>query len=71
MGNTYPKVEKNFSLLAEVKWHPARLKGWEGSLSFGMDAGTIIGNSYGARIGISKTGWLLLLKEIIQVHIPE
>ncbi len=62
-GTPTPKVEKNFSLLAEVKWHPARLKGWEGSLSFGMDAGTIIGNSYGARIGISKTGWLFAPKK--------
>lgn len=62
-GTPTPKVEKNFSLLAEVKWHPGKLKGWEGSLSFGMDAGSIIGNSYGARIAITKTGWLFAPKK--------
>lgn len=51
------RVEDNFSCLAEIKYHPAKLKGWEGSLSFGMDAGSMLGHSYGAMITISKTGW--------------
>lgn len=51
------KVESNFSMLAEVKYHPARLKGWEGKLSFGFDGGSLIGHSYGVGIGISKTGF--------------
>ncbi len=59
----YRNIKNNFSLLAEVKWHPGRLKGWEGSLSFGMDAGSLIGHSYGAAISISKTGWLFAPKK--------
>ncbi len=51
------KVESDFSLLAEVKWHPRRLKGWEGSISFAFDAGSLLGHSYGAMLTISKTGF--------------
>lgn len=53
----YNKVKANFSFLAEVKYHPKRLKGWEGGLSFAFDKGNIVGNSYGAMISISKSGW--------------
>ena len=52
-----PHVKGNFSLLAEAKWHPAKLKGWEGTLSFAMDAGGLIGHNYGVGITITKTGW--------------
>lgn len=62
-AHPYREIKKNFSLLAEVKWHPARLKGWEGTLSFGMDGGSLIGHSYGAAISISKTGWLFAPKK--------
>lgn len=55
----YPhhNVKDNFSLLAEVKWHPRRFSGWEGGLAFGMDAGSLLGHSYGAQITISKSGF--------------
>lgn len=55
----YParRVESDFSLLAEVKYHPARLKGWEGSFSFGFDSGSLLGHNYGVAIGITKTGF--------------
>lgn len=52
------RVEQDFSLLAKVNWHPARLKGWEGSLSFGMDAGGLLGHSYAVGLTISKTGFI-------------
>ena len=58
-GSPYADVKSNFNLLAEVNWKPARLKGWEGALGFGMDAGSLIGNSYGVSLKISKTGWFL------------
>jgi hypothetical protein len=51
------KVESDFSLLAEVKYHPARLKGWEGALSFAFDAGSLLGHNYGVGITISKSGF--------------
>ncbi|MDE6297741.1 MAG: capsule assembly Wzi family protein [Muribaculaceae bacterium] len=55
----YPNVKSNFNLLAEVNWKPKSLKGWEGSFGFGMDAGSMLGNSYGVSLKISKTGWFL------------
>lgn len=55
----YPEVRSNFNLLGEVNWKPGFLKGWEGALGFGMDAGSMIGNSYGVSLKISKTGWFL------------
>ena len=54
-----PEVKSNFNLLAEVNWKPKVLKGWEGALGFGMDAGSMLGNSYGVSLKISKTGWFL------------
>lgn len=54
-----PEVKSNFNLLAEVNWKPKKLKGWEGALGFGMDAGSMLGNSYGVSLKISKTGWFL------------
>lgn len=55
----YPnkKVKSDFSLLAEVKWHPATLRGWEGTLSFAFDSGSLLGHNYGVGITISKTGF--------------
>lgn len=51
-----PEVEENFNMLVELNWRPPKLKGWEGKLSIGVDAGDLIGNSIGAQIGISKSG---------------
>ncbi len=51
-----PEVGKAFSGLAEITWHPARFKGWEGSVAFAMDRGGFIGNSTGAMIRITKSG---------------
>lgn len=49
---------KSFNLLVEASYTPKALPGWRADLSFGMDAGSLIGNSYGAMLRISKTGWL-------------
>ncbi|MCM1369192.1 MAG: capsule assembly Wzi family protein [Candidatus Amulumruptor caecigallinarius] len=51
------KIESSFSWLAEVKYRPKTLKGWEGSLSFSMDAGSLLGHSYAALLTVSKTGF--------------
>lgn len=51
------KVESNFSFLAEVKYHPAKLKGWEGCLQFAFDAGSLLGHSYGVSLSVAKTGF--------------
>lgn len=59
----FKDTKSNFNLLLELKWHPARLKGWEGTLGLGMDAGSLLGNSYGAMLKISKTGWLFAPKK--------
>ncbi len=58
-GKPFNDVKSNFNLLAEINWKPEMLKGWEGSFGFGMDAGSMLGNSYGVSIKISKTGWFL------------
>lgn len=54
-----PEVYSNFSLLAEVSYAPRKLKGWKGELGLGMDAGSLLGHSYGVSLKISKTGWFL------------
>lgn len=54
-----PEVQNNFSALLEVTWKPARLKGWEGSLSVAGDTGSLLGNNFGVGIRIAKTGWFL------------
>lgn len=56
--NPFPSPRTNFSWLAEVKYHPARLAGWEASLSLAMDHGSLLGNSFGAQLSISKSGWI-------------
>lgn len=48
-----------FNLLTEVSWKPKKLKGWQADFGFGMDAGSLIGHSYGVSLKISKTGWFL------------
>lgn len=50
----FKRMEANFSWLAEVKYHPESLKGWEGSLSLAGDHGALLGNSFGVRVSISK-----------------
>lgn len=57
-NNPTPKILKDVSLLAQVNWHPARLKGWQGGLSFGLDRGNLIGQSFGFGISISKVGFI-------------
>lgn len=58
----FSETKSNFNLLLEVKWHPLRLKGWEGTMGIGMDAGSLIGHNYGVRLSIAKTGWLFAPK---------
>lgn len=52
---TDPK--SNFSWLAELKYHPKKLKGWEASFSLAADHGSLLGNSFGGMLSIAKTGW--------------
>lgn len=58
---TYPRpfmqTEEDFSWLAEVRYHPLKLKGWEASLSLAGDHGKLLGNSFGAMLSISKSGF--------------
>ena len=61
-GSSYPEPKKSFNMLAEVSYKPTCLKGWKADLAFGMDAGSLLGNSYGVSIKISKTGWLFAPK---------
>ncbi len=53
----FPHTRDNFSWLAEVKYHPRSLKGWEASLSLAGDHGHLLGNSFGASLAISKSGF--------------
>lgn len=59
---TYSKptrhVLHDFSMLVQASWHPAKLKGWEGTLTFALDNGNLIGKSAGFGITISKTGFI-------------
>lgn len=55
----FAEVKSNFNLLLEARYSPARLKGWSAKLGLAMDAGSLLGCSYGAMISISKTGWFL------------
>ncbi len=54
----FKEPKKSFNLMAEARYTPKCLPGWEADLAFGMDAGSLIGNSYGVSLRISKTGWL-------------
>lgn len=53
----FTSPRSNFSWLTEVKYHPRKLAGWEACLSLAGDHGSLLGNSFGAQISISKTGW--------------
>ena len=53
----YERVKHDFSMLAQVSWKPKRLKGWEGSLGFAFDAGSLMGNNFGGLLTITKTGF--------------
>lgn len=54
----FDHTKSNFSWLAEVKYHPRKLKGWEASLSLAGDHGHLLGNSFGGMLTISKTGFI-------------
>lgn len=53
----FDRTKENFSWLAEVKYHVRRLPGWEASVSLAGDHGKLLGNSFGAMLTISKSGW--------------
>lgn len=57
LNEPYRSPRQNFSGLAEVKYHPGCLKGWEATVGLAFDRGSLLGNSFGAQISISKTGW--------------
>lgn len=54
----FDSPRSNFSWMAEVKYHPASLKGWEATLSIAGDHGSLIGDSFGVLIGIAKSGFI-------------
>lgn len=56
----FTHVKANFSALAELKYHPRSLNGWEASVGFALDHGSLIGNSTGVSVAISKTGMFKL-----------
>lgn len=51
----FSEVEQAFNGLAEVTWRPAKLPGWEGTLGLGLDHGSLIGNTAGVMLRISKS----------------
>lgn len=57
-GDPYVDVKKNTSALAEIKYSPAKLKGWQFSGSLGMDQGDLLGHSVGGMITVCKSGLL-------------
>lgn len=54
----YPLVRNNINFLAEANWHPKSLNGWSGTLSLGLDHGSMVGHNLGAMFTIRKTGIL-------------
>lgn len=52
------RVMQNFNTLFEVSFHPAKFKGWEGTLSIATDGGALLGPSFGMMFAIRKTGWI-------------
>lgn len=60
---TYDKPLENamseFNMLAEICWKPEKAKGWAAHFGVGMDAGKLLGNSYGVSLKLTKTGWFL------------
>lgn len=52
-----PEVLKNFNFLAEVTWHPRKLKGWYATVGFAADRGALLGKSFGGELVIGKTGY--------------
>lgn len=56
-NHPFPHTMDNFSWLAEVKYHPRSLKGWEATLSLAGDHGHLLGDSFGCMLSISKSGW--------------
>lgn len=53
-----PSIRHNFNGLLEINYHPNRLPGWNARLGLAVDAGKLLGKSFGAMLTISKSGWL-------------
>lgn len=57
---TYPTlspVDQNY-FMAEISYRPIKLKGWEGTVCYGLNQGKLIDNSSGFSFTIRKTGKL-------------
>ena len=54
----YHIVRNNINFLAEANWPPKSLHGWGGSISLGLDNGSMVGHNFGAMFTIRKTGLL-------------
>lgn len=57
-SNPYIDIKKNTSLLAEIKYIPRKLKGWQFSGALALDHGDMLGNNAGGMITVRKTGLL-------------
>lgn len=53
-----PDPENSFNFLAEVKYAPVKLRGWQGGLAVAADGGSLFGRSVALQITISKTGFI-------------
>ena len=52
------EIKKNGNALAELKYMPHQLKGWDFTASLGIDRGAMLGKSAGGILTIRKTGWI-------------
>lgn len=62
-GMPYPDVINNFNYLLELTWKPSGYKGWYATVGIAGDSGQLLGDSYGVRLCIGKTGFLGLSKK--------
>ncbi len=52
------EIKKNGNALAELKYTPHTLEGWDFTASLGIDRGAMLGKSVGGMLTIRKTGWI-------------
>lgn len=54
----FKEMERQTYTLAEICYTPAKMPGWQFTLSYGTDHGKITGNNHGCMFAIRKTGLL-------------
>lgn len=48
----FPEIKEMWNFLAEVKWRPAKLSGFQCMASVAFDRGDLIGNNFGVALGV-------------------